>query len=98
RQRQDVAGHAAVSTEAPPDLLAAGPGRLAGGALAPRQPGILLELVRAIEPRCVIRGGQAAADAEAVDRRARSDDVRDHRLVDAGACGDGHGAPPRLLE
>src|SRR5262245_37755037 len=53
-QRQDIAGHAAVGSEAAPDLLAAGPGRLAGGALAPRQPGIFLELVGAIEPRGVI--------------------------------------------
>src|SRR2546429_8793123 len=97
-QRQDVAGHAPVGPEAAPDLLAAGPGRLAGGALAPRQPGILLELVGAIEPRCVIRGGQAAADAEAVDRRTRSDDVRDHRLVDAAAGEDGHVAQPALVE
>src|SRR5262249_3513159 len=73
---EDVASHAAVGTHAPPHLLAARPGGFAGGALAPRQAGIFLELVDAIEPGRVGGGGETAADAEAVDRRARSDEGR----------------------
>ena len=71
--RENIAGHAAVRPVAAPDLLAARPGRLAGRALAPRQPGIFLKLVGAVERRHVGRSGQAGADAEAVDRRAGSE-------------------------
>src|SRR5262249_4042134 len=65
---------------------------------APRQAGIFLELINAIEPRRVGRRGQTAADAEAVDRRARSDDVRNHALVDAAAGEDGHLPQPALIQ
>src|SRR5215470_4601655 len=82
---EDVASHAAVGARAAPHLLAPRPGGFAGGAFATRQAGIFLELVNAIEPWRVGRGGQTAADAEAVYRRARSDDVRNHTLVDAAA-------------
>src|SRR5262249_62091674 len=84
---EDVASHATVGARAAPPLLAPRPGGFAGGAFAPRQAGIFLELVNAIEPRRVGRCGQTAADAEAVDRRARSDNGRNHTLVD-GAAGE----------
>ena len=78
-ERQDIAGHPAVRAVAAPDLLAARPGRLAGRALAPRQPGIFLQLVGAVERRHVGRRRQAGADAEAVDRRAGSQRSRRRR-------------------
>src|SRR5262245_3481412 len=94
---EDVARHPAVRPEAAPYLLAARPGGFAGRALAPRHPGVFLELVGAIEPRRVGRGGQTASDAEPVDGRARSDHVRDRILIDAAAGEDGHVAEPALV-
>jgi hypothetical protein len=52
-ERQNVAGHSAVLSIATPDLFAARPSSLAGRAFAPRQPGIFLEFIDAVERRNV---------------------------------------------
>src|SRR5262249_55503647 len=95
---EDVAPPPAVRLEAAPYLLAARPGGFAGRALAPRHPGVFLELVGAIEPRRVGRGCQTAADAEPVNRRARSQHSRNRILIDAAAGEDGHVGEPALVE
>src|SRR5262249_40399999 len=95
---QDIAAHPGVRSEATPYLLAARPGGFAGGAPAPRHPGIFFELVGAIEPRRVGRGGQTASDAEPVDGRARAQHRRDRILIDAAAGEDSHVAEPALVE
>src|SRR6516164_2022755 len=89
---------------APPYLLAARPGRLAGRKLATRHAVIFLELVRAVERRHVGRGDEARPDAEAVDRRTMPRKRQERILVDPAARKDrdvGKAAPvedaPHLL-
>src|SRR5205807_6026523 len=88
-ETENVAGHAAVGAVAPPDLLAAGPSDFAERALAARETGIFLQLVGAIERRNIRGCGQAGADPEAVDRRARAQHRVDCVLVEAAARGGG---------
>ncbi len=97
-ERQHVADHAAVRAVAAPDLLAARPGRLAGGALAPRQPGIFLQLVGAVERRRVLGGDEARADAVAADRGAGAHQRRELVLVQAAADEDVHIREPAVVE
>ncbi len=85
RERQQVAGHPAVGVVAPPHLLAAGPGRFVLRALAPRQPGIVLQFVNAIDRRHVGRRRQARADADAVDRRAGSRECSERIFIETAA-------------
>ena len=97
-EREDIAGHAAVRPVAAPDLLAARPRRLADGLLAPRQPGIFLELVGAVERRHVGRRRQAGADAEAVDRRTGPQQFGDAVLVEPAACKNAHVGKSAVIE
>ena len=87
--------HAAVRSVSAPDLLAARPRRLAGRALAARQTGIFLELVGTVERGRVGRRRQAGADAEAVDRRAGSNDFGDVVLIEPAACENGNTSKAR---
>src|SRR5690606_36019968 len=77
---------------------AAGPGRLARRALAPREARIFLKLVGAIERRKIEGSRQARADAEAIDRRLRLDHGAQFLLVYAAACEDRHIAEPARVE
>ena len=98
-ERQYVADHAAVRPVPAPDLLAAGPGRLAGGALAPRQPGIFLELVGAVERRHIRRRRQAGADAEAIDRARPPRTIFGKPvLIKAAAGKDAHIREPAVVQ
>ena len=97
-ERQDIAGHPAIRSVPAPHLLAPRPRRLAGRTLAPRQPGVFLKLVGAVERRHVGRGGQAGADAEAVDRRAGAEHVSDAVFVEPAACKDRHLGQPTVVE
>ena len=63
-----VASHAAVGLVAAPHLLAPGPGGLVLRFLPPRQAGIFLQLVDAVDVGHVGGRGEARADAEAIDR------------------------------
>src|SRR5581483_1221342 len=95
---ENVLLHAAVRAVLPPDLLAAGPGRLAGRSLAAWEAGVLLELVGAVEGRHVERGREAGADAEAVDRRLFRCEARKLALVEAAAGEDGDVAEAAVVE
>src|SRR5207247_9756192 len=97
-EREHVLAHAAVVPVAAPDLLAARPARLALGALAPRPPRVLDQLVGAVEVGRVGRGDEARAEAEAVDRRAARDQVAQRVLVEVAAREDGDLTEPARIE
>src|SRR3990172_9610187 len=88
--RERVAGHTAVRPVAPPNLLAARPGRFSGRMLAARRSGIFLELVSAIERRRIGGGGEARADAKAVDRSIGSGYCHELILIEATTGEDRH--------
>ena len=67
REREHVAGESTIIAETTVHLLAAGPGGLALGALAPRPALVLLQLVGAVEIRRIGRCVHSCADAEPVD-------------------------------
>src|SRR6478672_12992946 len=96
--RENIASHSAVRPIAAPHLLAPRPCRLADGALAPWQPIVLLKLVGAVQCRHVGRGGQAGADAEAVDRGSGLKHLREVILRKSAAGEDAHFAQSTFVE
>src|SRR5439155_3934452 len=94
----NVLTNAAVVPAAAPYLLPARPARLALGALAPRPPSVLDQLVGAVEVGRVGRGGEARAEAETVDRRAARDQITQRVLVEVAAREDGDLTQPARVE
>jgi len=75
--------HAVAIPELAPHLLGARPGGLAFGTLAPRHSGVGLQLVHGVERWHIRRGVERGADAEAVNRRTRGQQLGDAPLVEA---------------
>src|SRR5690606_11449615 len=71
---------------------------LAGRALAPRPAGVFLQLVRAVERRCIRRCIECRAYAVAVDRRAPLDETGDVVLGQPSAREDTDARAARAVE
>ena len=85
-QRQHSRRSMLPSDRVPPEhLLAAGPRRLALGALPSRPSVVFLQLVGAVEVRRVGRSVHPRADPEAVDRRVLPHEVAQPILVEVAA-------------